>query len=57
MTLMSMIIENRYSRIFHHLNIKDIKTDNEPQPKERKYVDPDVVDVQKSNWRDSISYD
>ena len=57
MSLMSMIIENRYSRIFHHLNIKDIKTDNEPQPKERKYVDPDVVDVQKSNWRDSISYD
>ena len=54
---MNMIIENRYSRIFHHLNIKDIKNDNEPQPKERRYVEPDVVDVQKSNWRDSISYD
>ena len=54
---MNMIIENRYSRIFHHLNIKDIKNDNEPQPKERRYVEPDVVDVQKSNWRDNISYD
>jgi len=55
MSLMSMIIENRYSRIFHHINIKDIKSDNEPEPQQIRYVDPQVVDVQKSNWRDDLT--
>ena len=52
---MSMIIENRYIRILHHIDIKDIKSDNEPEPQQIRYVDPQVVDVQKSNWRDDLT--
>ena len=55
MSLMSMIIENRYRRIFHHINIKDIKSDNEPESQQIRYVDPQVVDAQKSNWRDDLT--
>ena len=52
---MSMIIENRYTRILHHIDIKDIKSDNEPEPQQIRYVDPQVVGVQKSNWRDDLT--
>ncbi len=50
---MSMIIENRYSRIFHHIDIKDVR--NSKEPEDKRYVNPQVVDVQKSNWRDDLT--
>tara|TARA_B100001093_G_scaffold468728_1_gene488925 strand:- start:72 stop:227 length:156 start_codon:yes stop_codon:yes gene_type:complete len=49
-----MITENRYSRIFHHINIKDVRDNNYIEPEEN-YVNPEVVDIPKSNWRDDMT--